>query len=355
MSNFRTTCSLFCQLLKVKYLTKRAPVFVSLVLNDRCNLRCKYCYANVENRFDSQQAGGFTKQEVFNMVDELYGMGTRLIFLLGGEPLLHEDIGEIINYIVSKGIILHLITNGTLIKRKLNEIKKAHVICVSLDGPREFNDVYRGKGTYNVIVDNIKVALEHNLPVRIHPVLTRNSIKILPEFVKLCEELNIIATYSPANYLEETDFEDFKLSNEEYRQFWAKLIELKKHGASIGNSEFALRKVIEWPVNYHSFITKEQSLRLKYNPVFCASGYTYCAIDSSGVMFNCINLGVKNGLNIREVGIKKAWDHLPEIRKDCVSCATLNTVETSVYMNMSPHVWLDAIKYYVKFSGDRKK
>ena len=350
MNNLKTVGGLVCQSLKAKYVTKRAPVFVSLVLNDRCNLRCTYCYANVNNRFDSVTSEGFTKQEVFDMVDELYSMGTRLIFLLGGEPLLHEHIGEIIDYIVSKGIMLHLITNGTLIKRKMKEISKAHVICVSLDGPKAFNDMYRGKGTYDVIIDNIKAALANKLPIRIHPVLTKDSLRILPQLLDLCKELNIVITYSPANYLGTTDFEDFKITNEEYKKFWAELIKYKKQGAPIGNSMFALRKVLDWPLDYHKALTRQESARLlKYKPVMCASGYTYAAIDSSGIMFNCINMGVKNGLNIRDLGIKKAWDHLLKIRKDCVSCGTLNTVETSVYMNLSPGIWLDGVRYHTKF------
>jgi MoaA/NifB/PqqE/SkfB family radical SAM enzyme len=356
MSHSKIACSLLYQLMKAKFITHRAPVFVSLVLNERCNLRCKYCYANLENRFDSKLGeGGFTKNEVFAMVDELYGMGTRLIFLLGGEPLLHDDIGEIVDHIVARGIMLHVITNGTLIKRKFNEINKAHVVCVSLDGPREFNDKYRGAGTYSVIMDNVRFAIEKRLPIRIHAVLTKGSIAILPEFVRLCQEEKVVLTYSPANYLGKTDFEDFKMSDDEYRTFWTHLIKMKKAGAPIGNSLFALRKVLDWPIAYHSFITANQAKSLKYRPVACASGRTYCAIDSSGIMFNCINKGLTNGLNIRDVGIRKAWDHLPELRKDCVSCATLNTVETSVYMGLSPHAWKDALSYTKKFSTTEER
>jgi MoaA/NifB/PqqE/SkfB family radical SAM enzyme len=351
MQNFHILKNLFLQSAKAKYLSTRVPVFVSIVLNGRCNLRCSYCYANVNNRFDNLQPEGFSKQEIFAMVDELYRMGTRLIFLLGGEPLLHEHIGEIVEYIVGKGIMLHIITNGTLIKKKLNRIKKAHYLCVSLDGPQEYNDRYRGQGTYAVIIDNIKAALAENLHVRIHPVLTKGSIKILPDLIKVCQELKVLMTYSPANYLGETDFPDFKMTDEEYKEFWSELIRMKKQGAPIANSLSALRKVVDWPIGYHAFITGEQAERYDYAPVFCASGYTYCGIDSSGIMCNCINLGVKNGLNVREVGIKKAWDYLPEIRRStgCVSCATLNTVETSVYMNLAPTIWWDAVRYHLKF------
>jgi MoaA/NifB/PqqE/SkfB family radical SAM enzyme len=351
MQNFRILKNLFLQSAKAKYLSTRAPVFVSIVLNGRCNLRCSYCYANVNNRFDSLQPEGFSKQETFAMVDELYHMGTRLIFLLGGEPLLHEHIGEIVEYIVAKGIMLHIITNGTLIKKKLNRIKKAHYLCISLDGPQEYNDRYRGKGTYSVIIDNIKAALAENLRVRIHPVLTKGCIKILPDLIKVCQELKVLMTYSPANYLGETDFPDFKITDEEYKEFWSELIRMKKRGAPIANSLYALRKVVDWPIGHHAFITGEQANRCHYTPVFCASGYTYCGIDSSGIMCNCINLGVKNGLNVRDVGIKKAWDYLPEIRRNtgCVSCATLNTVETSVYMNLAPTIWWDAVRYHLQF------
>jgi MoaA/NifB/PqqE/SkfB family radical SAM enzyme len=351
MQDFRILKNLFLQSAKAKYLSTRVPVFVSIVLNGRCNLRCSYCYANVNNRFDNLHPEGFSKQEIFAMVDELYHMGTRLIFLLGGEPLLHEHIGEIVEHIVGKGIMLHIITNGTLVKKKLNRIKKAHYLCVSLDGPQEYNDRYRGKGTYAVIIDNIKAALAENLHVRIHPVLTKGSIKILPDLIKVCQELKVLMTYSPANYLGETDFPDFKMTDEEYKAFWSELIRMKKRGAPIANSLYALRKVVDWPIGYHAFITGEQAKRCHYAPVFCASGYTYCGIDSSGIMCNCINLGVKNGLNVREVGIKKAWDYLPEIRRNtgCVSCATLNTVETSVYMNLAPTIWWDAVRYHLQF------
>jgi MoaA/NifB/PqqE/SkfB family radical SAM enzyme len=348
MQNLRILNGLLLQSAKAKFITKRAPVFMSIVLNDRCNLRCGYCYANVNRRFDSPSAEGFSREEIFAMVDELYGMGTRLIFLLGGEPLLHEHIGEIVDYIVGKGMMLHLITNGTLIKKRLPLIKKVHCLCVSLDGPQEFNDRYRGKGTYTVIVENIKAALAENLHVRIHPVLTKGSLGILPDLMQLCRELKILMTYSPANYLGESDFPDFQMTDHEHRVFWAELIRAKKQGAPIANSMYALKKVVEWPLPHHAFMTGQQAERCGYAPVFCASGYTYGAIDSSGVMFNCINMGVKNGLNVREVGIKKAWDHLPEIRRQtgCVSCATLNTVETSVYMDLSPAIWWDALRYH---------
>ena len=69
-------------------------------------------------------------------------------------------------------------------------------------------------------------------------------------------------------------------------------------------------------------------------------------------MFNCIQMGCLHGLNIKEVGIKRAWDELPQYRPNCVSCASVNTIETAAYLNLRPEIILDGFRF---FFGRRKK
>ena len=61
----------------------------------------------------------------------------------------------------------------------------------------------------------------------------------------------------------------------------------------------------------------------------CVIGDTHGCIDLHK-MFNCIQRGVLDGLNIKDVGIKKAWDALPEFRKDCNMCSSMNTIEKPI-------------------------
>ena len=75
----------------------------------RCNLSCTYC-----NEFDDHSKPVAT-EEMFRRIDRLAAMGTAIITISGGEPLLHPELDEVIRHIRRRGIIAGLITNGYLL------------------------------------------------------------------------------------------------------------------------------------------------------------------------------------------------------------------------------------------------
>ena len=87
----------------------RHPLLVHIIPIRRCNLACTYC-----NEFDD-----FSKpvptEEMFRRIDRLGAMGTSIITISGGEPLLHPELDAIIERIRKNGIIAGLITNGYLL------------------------------------------------------------------------------------------------------------------------------------------------------------------------------------------------------------------------------------------------
>ena len=95
------------------------PLLAHLIPVRRCNLACKYC-----NEYDD-----FSKpvptELMFRRVDKLAELGTSVITISGGEPLLHPDLDGIISRVRSHGIIRGLITNGYLLTaeriQRLNE------------------------------------------------------------------------------------------------------------------------------------------------------------------------------------------------------------------------------------------
>jgi MoaA/NifB/PqqE/SkfB family radical SAM enzyme len=237
--------------------------------------------------------------------------------MLGGEPLVHKEIGEIIDYIVHKGIYLHVITNGTLIKKKLDDVKKAHVLCVSLDGTGDINDELRGKGTYEKVVEGVQAAVDAGIPTRIHAVLTRNNLHNVPQLAQACKDMGVSLSISPPNFLGETGLPYMRITLEEYKKFWKEYLELYDKKYPIGNSREAIVKCIDWPIDYHTYI-KPGEKHGAYKPTFCLNGYTYAALGAEGTMYNCINRGCLNGPSIHEHGIKGAWDILLDWRRDCV-------------------------------------
>src|SRR3989440_11582342 len=85
------------------------PLLAHIIPVRRCNLACKYC-----NEFDD-----FSKpvpvEAMFRRVDKLGELGTSVITISGGEPLLHPELDDIIHSIRRHGMVAGLITNGYLL------------------------------------------------------------------------------------------------------------------------------------------------------------------------------------------------------------------------------------------------
>jgi len=106
------------------------PILVHIIPMRRCNLACGYC-----NEYDD-----FSKAvplpEMKKRLDILADMGTSIITISGGEPLMHEELAEIIRHVRRRGMIAGMITNGFLLSvewiQKLNEAGLEH-LQISID------------------------------------------------------------------------------------------------------------------------------------------------------------------------------------------------------------------------------
>jgi MoaA/NifB/PqqE/SkfB family radical SAM enzyme len=91
---------------------KYQPVNAHLIPIRRCNLSCTYC-----NEYDDHSPPVPTA-EMLRRIDRLAELGTGIITLSGGEPLLHPDLELLIAHIRQRGAIATLITNGYLLTRE---------------------------------------------------------------------------------------------------------------------------------------------------------------------------------------------------------------------------------------------
>jgi MoaA/NifB/PqqE/SkfB family radical SAM enzyme len=111
-------------------LSTEHPVLAHLIAIRRCNLSCTYC-----NEFDN-----FSKpiplETLCQRVDHLARLGTTIITISGGEPLMHPDLESVIRRIRTRGLLAGMITNGYLLTptriKKLNEAGLDH-LQISID------------------------------------------------------------------------------------------------------------------------------------------------------------------------------------------------------------------------------
>jgi MoaA/NifB/PqqE/SkfB family radical SAM enzyme len=99
-----------------------------------CNARCMYC--NVDST-GAHAARELTTQEALHLVDEVHSFGVRWFGIKGGEPLLREDIFEIVDHAKSLGLNVCLLTNGCFVDGEIydNLVKNQVWTSVSIDGP----------------------------------------------------------------------------------------------------------------------------------------------------------------------------------------------------------------------------
>lgn len=88
------------------------PVVAHLIPIRRCNLSCAYC-----NEYDDASEPVPTP-DIFRRVDLLASLGTGIVTLSGGEPLLHPALDDIIRRIRDRGMLATVITNGYLLTRE---------------------------------------------------------------------------------------------------------------------------------------------------------------------------------------------------------------------------------------------
>ena len=143
--------------LKTVLLKKKDPILGTVIVTDRCNLKCKHC--SVNNITSIMHPYAQIKKEM----QTLYDMGTRILFFCGGETFLWRDGNLTVRDLVIEAkrmgfMIVNVVTNGT---QPIN-LPEADLILLSLDGDRERHNAIRGN-TFDTIMENVKNATANNI------------------------------------------------------------------------------------------------------------------------------------------------------------------------------------------------
>lgn len=125
-----------------------------------CNAKCKHCGSSAENR---KYDGELTTDEIKNAFAQIAkDMNPKkiLINVTGGEPLMREDLSDVMAYASKLGFRWGMATNGMLLSEEnISKLKSANMetISISIDGIGTIHDDFRGvKGSYERILKNIE-------------------------------------------------------------------------------------------------------------------------------------------------------------------------------------------------------
>ncbi|MFH1905656.1 MAG: radical SAM protein [bacterium] len=328
------------KLLKYKLLKNRFPLIVHLLLTNRCNLKCFYCYPQVFSR----KIEDIDTETWLKVIDELHKMGTGIVTLLGGEPLLYKGIDRIVDRVKKYGMICELVTNGYFVDRKIDIVKKMDSVCISIDGDETTNDRNRGEGSYKKAVAAIARTTSLGIKTRIKAVITKRNLDSFDYLCNFAKDYGVVLTFTLPSI--HTESEDLTLNSQEARDLMKTVKLYKQKGFPIGYTMTSLDFMMKWPYNYYSWVDsscKNQSEKI----LPCIRNDLTCYIDADGMVYPCAILWSDfPGKNFLKVGIREAWNNL--INKPCYSCGYIGEIEINLVLSLSISNILESARYYLK-------
>ncbi len=276
---------------------------VAWELTRNCNLNCIHCRASATL---GPHTGELATGECKKIMDDIAAFASPTIILTGGEPLLREDIFDIIDYGNRKGLRLVIAINGTLLdEEKAKRLKAGGIrrVSLSLDGKTpETHDKFRGvEGSFASVMRATRILTDVGLPFQINTTVTRFNVDDLGDIYELVKSIGAVGWHVfllvPVGRGE--GLKGKELDTQKYEEVleWLYGIETK--------NELEI-KVTCAPHYYR--IVKEKGDTPK--SAGCLAGKSFMFISHRGIVQPCGYLELPSG-DVRKEGIRHVWEASP--------------------------------------------
>jgi len=283
---------------------------VSITL--RCNHACIFCHR--EGIHASQVKAELSASDFGFVAEVASSLGIVGFKLTGGEPLVRDDIVDIVSAISQYIKDVSLVTNASRLKEFAHGLAEAGLgrVNVSLHSLRE--DVFRritGGGSLNDVLEGIEAAIDAGLKVKLNYLVLSLNVNEFKEIVdyasSLGADLNVIELIPVGT------------PPDVYRELHAELSPvdeyLKKHAVKVWLAEFQNRPTYLMPSGIKVYVIKGFG-----NPYLCAR-CTRLRMTPDGKLQTCIyrpdlTVNARDAILRRDIeGLRRAFKHATELRE----------------------------------------
>jgi radical SAM protein with 4Fe4S-binding SPASM domain len=165
------------------------PSLISWNLTKQCNLRCPHCYLEAGRKAENE----LTTAECLGLLDEMKSLGTEMVILTGGEPLLRKDIYDIAQAASGYGFWVVMGSNGVLITDKVAQkmvqcgVKGVGISLDSLD-PQKHNNFRGGPNAWEYSVRALDICRAHGLEVLVQTTVMAINYDEIPHLLAFARE-----------------------------------------------------------------------------------------------------------------------------------------------------------------------
>ena len=236
---------------KTILLRKKEPILGTVIVTDKCNLKCKHCSVNnitaIVHPYDKVRAE----------MQTLYDMGVRILFFCGGETFLWRDGEKTLRDLVIEAkemgfLIVNVVTNGTF----PIDLPEADLILLSLDGDREHHNMIRGN-TYDTILANIRSATADN--ICFYMAINQINKNCVDHVCRLARDTANVRAVSFNFHTPYPDTKELALTKEEKAKCCATITDMMQEGCPVFNLKSAFPYLIEnrFPTPCHQCLVIE--------------------------------------------------------------------------------------------------
>nr|WP_044394777.1 TIGR04053 family radical SAM/SPASM domain-containing protein [Mesobacillus subterraneus] len=174
------------------------PFIVIWEVTRACQLKCIHCRADAQNKPDPME---LSPEEGLKLIDQIHEMGNPMLVFTGGDCMMREDLFELAEYAVKKGMRVSMTPSATenVTKEKMLRAKEVGLSrwAFSLDGPTpEIHDHFRGTpGSFHLTIEKVKYLNELKMPLQLNTVISRYNYDHLEQMAELMKELKVVMWY----------------------------------------------------------------------------------------------------------------------------------------------------------------
>lgn len=298
------------------------PLKVTHLLTYACNVECGFC---TRIHVPAEPMG---PEQVHPMMDAFAALGTRWWVFNGGEPTLVKPLGDYIRHGGELGFHRSMVTNGTALRQRLDDVRHLDLIICSLHGDAQEHDrVVKRVGAYDLAIDGIRRVRDAGVECCLMVVLNERNVPLMERMLALGEELDAGVAFQP-------------------------VVETTLGGARIDGGlvprQRAMAEAVDWllaakmegrPVSCSPSYLQAVAASWPDRPfgVKCWAGKLFCEVTPEGYVVPCCSEEEYTfaGCHGPTVGWAGAFDALPD-RSGCQACWFKGPQELNLLLGLRP-------------------
>ncbi|MGD0644516.1 MAG: radical SAM protein [Candidatus Bathyarchaeia archaeon] len=309
------------------------PHHAQWLVNRKCNFRCIGCSV-----WKEQDERELSTDDIKKGLDILKKLGIVELVLSGGDPLLRDDIGEIINY-ASKLFVTTICDNGSIASKKIDALRNVDFVAISIDSLDEAkNDYIKAvPGAWKKAMETVEILHNEGINVSVTPTISQKNLYEIIDITNYFTKKGIPVWYCLYSYDVSVDEKQLFRIGKENEEFVIKdkqamiklcdsLIEMKKKNSKILMTNKLLKTVRS--------LYEEDKRTWK-----CQALSNFLVVDHLGRVAGCHSDNYAGSIfDLPEIWKSQEFKKLRETNSECTKCNYLCYVFYSVQGSPRGHL-----------------